>query len=117
MSLWPLTLFSLGALGEPEDTIEAADELRPVVAEAVESTGAIRLSKHAGSELRIDPQAEIFEICERPIAAYGDDVVYGGLADAFEGGERIIDGVVAGFEVAWEVCTDGAHLDAEAIAS
>jgi hypothetical protein len=48
---------------------------------------------------RVDPQAEVLDAGKRHIAAHFGDVIDRRLSDALDGGQRVIDPVVAGLEM------------------
>ena len=82
------------ALRAPEHLVDAGEDARAVALEFVEGAGGGEAFQHAlVDRARIDARGEVGEIGERPLFARFDDGFHRLLADAFERGERIDDGL------------------------
>src|SRR5690554_6008652 len=83
-----------GARGKPHEPVNALEEGRPVVTEAVECAGTDQAFQHAlADDARVDATAEIFDALEQLFLALLDDVLDRSVAHALDGCQRIEDTV------------------------
>ena len=83
-----------------EHGVDRAKDARAVSLECIEGAGRRETFQHALVDgARINPCREVSKIGKRAVLPRGNDCFHRLLADAFERGERIDNGVAVDFEI------------------